>query len=137
MFGQWDKFTHSVEPSIEYLELYAVTITVILSIRKFENQRITLFCDIMSVVHMINNMSSSCKNCMVLIRHITLEGLIRIVRVFAKHVRTDLNGPSDALSHLQFQHFWRLTSEMGKVMVEHLRQLPTEFWPIEKIWLKN
>ena len=74
---------------------------------------------------------------MVLIQHITLEGLIRNVCVFAKHVRTDLNGPSDALSHLQFQRFWRLTSEMGKVMEEHPKQLPTEIWPIEKIWLKN
>ena len=61
MFGQWDEFTRSVEPSIEYLELYAVTIAVILWIWKFANQRITLFCDNMSIVHMINNMSSSSK----------------------------------------------------------------------------
>ena len=102
---QWDQFTGKVKSSIEYLELYAVTVTVLLWIWKFKNSRIRLFCDNESVVKMINKSSSNCKNCMVLIRIITLEALKNNVRVFARHVRTKLNDLSDTLSHLQFTRF--------------------------------
>ena len=56
-FGEWDGFTAQVEPSIEYLELFAVTVGVLLWIEKFQNQRIYIFCDNMSVVHMINKIA--------------------------------------------------------------------------------
>ena len=46
---------------------------------------------------MINNSTSSCKNCMVLIRIITAESILRNVRIFAKHVSTKNNGKADAL----------------------------------------
>ena len=137
VFGKWDQFTKNVEPSIEYLELFAVMTVVLLLIKRFRNKRVTLFCDNMSVVHMINGMSSSCRNCMVMIRKITLEGLLQNVRIFAKHVRTNQNGPSDALSRLQFQRFKRITLAAGKVMAETSECIPEDIWPIEKIWLKN
>ena len=95
--GRWSTFVGTVKPSIEYLELYAVTVLVLLWLKIFKNRRICLFCDNMCVVHMLNSMSSYCKNCMVLIRIITLQGLLNNTRVFARHVRTQDNGPSDAL----------------------------------------
>ena len=50
-FMPWDKkLIEDCEPSIVYLELYAVTIAVLLWIHKFKNKRIYLFCDNMSVV---------------------------------------------------------------------------------------
>ena len=42
------------KPSIEYLELYAVTAAVLTWIHQFKNRRIILFCDNQSVVDMIN-----------------------------------------------------------------------------------
>ena len=81
MIQPWNyKFLKEQEPSIEYLELFAVTAAVLSWLHKFRNMHIHLFCDNMSVVHMINNSSSTCKNCMVLIRKITLAGLFHNTR---------------------------------------------------------
>ena len=45
-FIGWDEFTNkSVNPSIEYLELFAVTVAVKLWIHHLKNSRIVLFCD--------------------------------------------------------------------------------------------
>ena len=71
-YGQWDKqFCEVHRPSIEYLELFAVLVGVLNWIKLFENHRIILFCDNEAVVNMINGSSSTCKNCMVLIRILT------------------------------------------------------------------
>ena len=56
------------KPSIEFLELYGIAISVLLWTRNFRNRCICLFCDNQSVVQMINTSSSSCKMCMKLIR---------------------------------------------------------------------
>ena len=102
-YAQWttDWFLQ-VEPSIEYLELYAVLVGVLNWIRFFKNKKVILFCDNMSVVSMINNSSSNCKNCMVLIRLLVAESICRNVRVYARHVGTKDNGKADALSRLDF-----------------------------------
>ena len=61
-FMQWDsQFIIDHEPSIEFLELYAVVIGIFLWIHKFKNKRIFLFCDNMSVVYMINKCTSFSK----------------------------------------------------------------------------
>ena len=92
MSQNWDKeFIAKYRPSIEYLELFAVTAAVLAWIHRFKNKRIILFCDNKSVVDMINLTSTSCKNCMVLIRVIVLKGLIENVRIFARHVPGVLN----------------------------------------------
>ena len=63
---KWDcEFMKRNEPSIEYLELFTVTVAVLNWIKLFPNRRVVLFCDNESVVHMINS-SSSCRNCMYL-----------------------------------------------------------------------
>ena len=135
--GRWDEFVEHVQPSIEYLELFAVAVSVLLWAKHIQNKRVFLFCDNMSVVYMLNNSTSSCKNCMVLIRIIMLESVKQNVRIFAKHVRTDLNGPSDALSRLQFDRFYRLTAAEGKVMEPVAELLPGSIWPISKIWMSS
>ena len=60
-------------PSIEYLELYGVTVAVMIWIKEFKNSKILLHCDNDSVCKMINKSSSNCKNCMVLIRLIVCD----------------------------------------------------------------
>ena len=76
MFGKWtDAFLNEKDPSIEYLELYTLVGMVMNLIHRFCNRRIILFCDNQTVVHMVNNMSSSCKNCIVLIRKLVLNSL--------------------------------------------------------------
>ena len=71
-----------------------------------------LFCDNMSAVHMVNNASAKCANCMVLIRCITLTCVKYNVRVFAKFVDTKSNGLADSLSRMEFTRFRKLCQDM-------------------------
>ena len=86
MYGIWGPVVADLDPSIQYLELYAQTAGILAWINRFKNRRVVIFCNNQSVVHMINNTSSSCSNCMVLIRIIVLYSLIYNVRIFAKYV---------------------------------------------------
>ena len=71
-YGRWSSiFMEQYSPSIEYLELFGVTVAVLLWLKNLKNRRICLFCDNKSVCSMINNSSASCGNCMILIRLIT------------------------------------------------------------------
>ena len=130
-YGQWSrKFMEVAQPSIENLELYGVMMAVYLWIDQFQNRRICLFCDNISVVHMINNSSSKYKNCMVLIRIIPLMSMTKNVRVFAKYVTSKDNAKADALSQLNFSKFWALDPGMSP----NPTKLPDDLWPISKIW---
>ena len=131
---QWDlDFMQRNEPSIEYLELYGVAIAVLNWLHKFKNRNIALFCDNQAVVHMINNSSLSCRNYMVLIRLIVLEGLLHNTRVFAWYVGTKENGKADALSRLDFDRFWRLSEGCMNPLST---VVPSQLRPMHKIWLK-
>ena len=71
MFRAWDTALMSrIKPHIEYLELYEDLAAVLTWIRRFKNQWVYLFC-----VHMINRSTSTCRNCKVLIRLLTLKSL--------------------------------------------------------------
>ena len=132
-YGKWDEeFCNKVEPSIDYLELFGVTVAVLNWLKLFKNSKIVLFCDNEAVVHMINNSLSRCKNCMVLIRIIVLESLVCNTRVFARYVRSKDNDKADALSRLQWDRFWSLA---GNDMNAVATQVPASIWPMEKIWM--
>ena len=131
---QWDDYVKEVQPSIEYLELYAVMVAVLLWIHKFKNRRIYLFCDNQSAVYMINSMSSTCKNCMVLIRILVLEGLRQNIKIFAKHVKSEANDFSDSLSRLQFNRFRSLVLQHNRKFNNEPTSIPECIWPISKIW---
>ena len=130
---QWDKSWFLEEnPSIEYLELFGVTVAILLWIKNYKNARIKLHCDNDSVCKMINKSTSSCKNCMVLLRIIVLESLIHNVKITAEWIATGDNGKADALSRMEFNRFWDLDHNMNPMSTPP----PESIWPIEKIWLK-
>ena len=130
---QWDPtFIQYCNPSINYLELYAVVVGVLLWIENYQNRRIVLFCDNMSVVHMINNNSSSCHNCMVLIRILVLHSLIHNVRVYATYIPSKKNKVADWLSHAKFYKF-RLYAAKNK-LDRKPQPIPEIMWPLEKLW---
>ena len=120
------------KPSIEYLELYAVAVGIMLWIHKFKNGRVLLHCDNESVCRMLNKSPTSCRNCMILIRLIVMECLRQNVHVTAEWVSTGDNGKADALSRMDIKRFHRL----GKNMDVSPTALPQEIWPIQKIWQK-
>ena len=74
------------QPSIEYLELYAVTVSIYLWLHEVRNKRIILSCNNESVVSMTNGCGLACHNCHQLIRLITLYCIRYNVRVFAHRV---------------------------------------------------
>ena len=129
----WDTwFMRSTKPSIEYMELFAVTAGILLWIGKFRNQKICIFCDNQSVVAMINNNSSSCANCMVLMRILVLESLVQNVKVVACYVRSKQNAKADALSRLKLDLFYKL---VGPFACQNPVSMPEAIWPISKIWI--
>ena len=86
--NSWSKEFLKTKPSIEFLESYAVAVSVLLWVKDYSNSRICIFCDNESVVKMIKNTVSGCKLCMKLVRLIILECMQWNVRLFAKHVRS-------------------------------------------------
>ena len=115
---QWDEnFIKRCKPSINYLELYAMTVAIYSWIHKFKNRRVYIFCDNMSVVQMVNNTTSSCKNCMVLLRIIVLKALTHNVKINVKHVPGKLNNFSDWLSRLEYKKFWQHAKATNKKFV--------------------
>ena len=84
MFGKWEPgFIKQYQPSIEFLELFALCSGIITWAERLQQTRVVVFCDNISVVHMVNNLSLSCHQCMKLIRMLTLNNLQHDRRVFA------------------------------------------------------
>ena len=136
MFQKWEEgYIHDCKPSIEYLELFAVAAGVLRWADCFSNRRVVLFCDNISVVFMINKASSSCKNCMVLIRMITLHCLVHNVRIFAKYISSGANKLADYLSRLRIQDFKQEAARIGLGLDQHSTAVPESLWPASKLWI--
>ena len=131
-FAKWlADFIEKSNPSIAYVELYALVAGILTWSHLLTNTRITVFCDNESVVKMTNHITSGSKNCMHLIRLLTLDNLKRNRRVFAKHIDTKSNSLADSLSRLQFRRFWRLAPQNTEKLPS---PLPGEIWPVDKIY---
>ena len=134
LFGKWEEnFIKMFDPSIEYLELFGIIAAILTWGHLIKNRRIVLYCDNTAVVGMINNMSSSCRNCMHLLRLLVLNNLINNRRVFAKYINTKANYLSDSLSRMQFSRFWRLAPEGMNPQPSKISPL---VWPPSKVWQK-
>ena len=132
MYGQWGpNFMLENEPSIEYLELFAVLASALSWLHRFKNRRITIFCDNQSVVAMINASMSSCKNCLQLLRHFILFSLKINTKVTAKYVASKDNRKSDQLSRLKIDQFKEENSDSDR----YPTPIPDDLWPMDKIWL--
>ena len=111
--GNWNaNFIQEQKPSIEFLELFALTIAMVSwsELRNdLDNCRITIFCDNEAVVNMVNNMASSCSQCQKLIRILALGGIRFNRKVTVRHVRLKQNMLLDALSRNDYRRFWRHT----------------------------
>ena len=103
LFSQWEEgYIAKFDPSIGYLELYGVVVTILTWGHLIQNKRIVIYCDNTAVVSMINNMTSSCQNCVFLLRDLELNNLINNYRVQVKFRNTKINFLTDSFSRLQF-----------------------------------
>ena len=134
-YGQWPPaFVKREKPSIEYVELFGLVVAAFIWADKLRNKRVLVYCDNQTVVTIVNNTTSSCKNCMVLIRLLVLKSLQCNFRLFAQYIRSKDNEVADSLSRLDFVRFNRLAH---KLKLNNTPQpLPNELWPATKIWVK-
>ena len=133
IFGQWeDGYIDKFKPSIEYLELYALVAGILTwqDDPRLNNCRVIVFCDNQAVVHMINNITSGCKNCMHLLRIMVLNGLRHNQRVFVKFVSTKNNFLADSLSRLKIDKFKKLLPSANV----YPDKVHPDIWPPSKIW---
>ena len=136
LLAEWEPEALALNLSINFLELYAVTVAVLLWGKHFANQKITLFCDNTSVVHMINNNTSKCANCLKLIRLIMFESLVnnRSIKVTAKHVSGVRNIYADLLSRLKYDKFRETARVYNKRFRGRPCQIPDCMWPVSKLF---
>ena len=135
---KWNaSFIKEKEPSIDFLELFALTAGLLMwsDDMDIKDKHVTIFCDNMSVVNMVNNILSSCKNCMFLLRKIMKNSLLKNYGVFVHHVGTKQNDLADTLSRGQYDRFWRICREKSKVMSRYPCAMPTEIWSPENYWI--
>ena len=134
--GKWSReFILNEKPSIRYLEMYALCAAIVTWAHKLTNTRVRIFCDNKGVCDAINDLSSGCKNCMILIRILVLNNMI-FNRVFVKYVESKKNDLADALSRDKITEFKRLARK--KFKINKLPDLVPSFMnPVEKIWVKS
>ena len=91
-FGLWGgDFIKTQKPSIQYLELFALCIGIYVWADKLQHKRVIIFCDNQAVVQMVNNYTSSCENCMRLLRLLVLKCLIQNLRITVRYIRSEEN----------------------------------------------
>ena len=132
-FGKWEPgYIEQFQPSIQYLELYALCVGIFAWQEKLANMRIRIFCDNDAVKQMVNHTTSGCKNSMLLIRLLVLNCIKYNRRITVQFVASKDNGLADALSRMEFNRFWR---NAPANMDCEPSELPAEIWPASKIWL--
>ena len=131
----WGKeFIKSQKPSIEFLELYALVAGIITWSQRLSNCRIIVKCDNQAVVQMINKLTSTCPQCMKLIRLLTLDGILRNRRVFVQYIRSRDNILPDALLRFHMDRFWKFAPRNMQLLPDTIH---TDIWPVEKVWFTN
>ena len=132
-FARWEHgYIEEFKPSIEYLELLALCIGIFVWRTRLTNMRVIVNCDNESVVHMVNNGVSTCKNCMYLLRLLCLNNLQYNRRVFAQHLYSEDNYLADSLSRMKFREFFR---RAPNYVDREPQPLPHELWPVSSIWV--
>ena len=127
-YGLWSDELISREPSIEFLELFALVVALVILENELVNRCIVIFCNNQAVVAMVNNTPSSCLSCMNLIRILVLNGLKFNTRVSVRYVKSKQNPLADSLSRNRMDIFYHTplgTSRLPSV-------IPDQMFPVEK-----
>ena len=130
MYGTWDPDFLKEEPSIEFLELYALVAAVLAWMDRYKNKRVILFCDNQGVVSMVNKTTLSCKNCMNVIRLFVLHCMKLNTRVFARYVKTRENTRADQLSRGKLRLFKSMNPQYGR----YPTPVPELLIPVSKVF---
>ena len=134
-FSKWENnFVERENPSIDFLELYALCVAVAIWSNFLANRRVTIFCDNQGVMGMINKTATGGKNSMNLIRRLVLSNLKNNTRIKVEFIKSEDNILADSLSRFDFDRFWK---HAPKNTLQFPDGLPQELWPLSKIWEKE
>ena len=124
----WPKLWHEtgLTTDITVLELFPIVVAIEIWGSELKNKKIKFFCDNMSVVHIINKMSSKSVVVMKLIRYLTLLCLKFNIVVKSSHIEGKRNQICDALSRFQWTKFRLLAPKADKSP----REVPSHLWEI-------
>ena len=129
--GCWGKnFMAKHKPSIQFLELYAISIAIHLWAKDLSNSRVVLFTDNKTAQDVLNSSSSSCKQCMKLIRSNVMTELKFNVRFFAQYVEGFKNNRADDLSRGKIKRFLKSNPQATTTG----ETLPGELYPVDRVW---
>ena len=108
ILGQWEHgYIKKADPSIEYLELFALCAGIFTWADQLQNCKIIIYCDNQAVISMVNNLTSGCKKCMVVLRLPILNGLYYSRRILVRYVKSRDNILADSLSRGKLDIFWK------------------------------
>ena len=131
-YGLWSQeFLAHFNPSIEYLEMFALCVGIFMWKCKLSNRKIAIYCDNTSVRDAVNDSSSKNKMTMTLVRLLILECLKFNIRVFVQYIKSSKNVLADSLLRANFENFWDHAPEGTCLTPE---KIPRELWPVEKLW---
>ena len=111
--------------SMTYLELFPITLAMLVWGDKLANSKLILHCDNLGVVGIINKQSSRCPHIMSLLRKLVLTCLKHNIMVRSCYINTKANIVSDALSRFQWARFAAAAPNASKVpsAIRHLLPL--------------
>ena len=123
------------DPSIEYLKLLALCVVVFCWCDSLKNRRIIFFCNNQSAVTMVNNTTSKCKNCMILLRMLVVRSLEFNMRIFCRWVMGSKNIRAELLSRQRINGFKNYIKKNNLKTEDQPSQLPIDLWPASKLWM--
>ena len=83
-------------------------------------------------MYMVNDMSTGEPECMKLIRLLALNNLRINRRVTVEYVKSAENVLADSLSRGEYDRFWKHAPEGTN---RYPDSLPSQLWPIDKLWV--
>ena len=127
-YGMWDRqFFSAFNPSINFLELFAVVVTIVSLGGSLVNKRVHVYSDNTPTGEAVTKGTSPSKQMMMLIRIITLFCMHNSITLVPLYVEGKLNCHTDLLSHLQMPRFLQLLKDQ--------EDMPSESWtPDHQIW---
>ena len=109
MWDKWDAhFMQQHDPSIDFLELFAVLVAVYAWSPYFANKHVIVHSDNQPTVAVVNAKTSNSDSMLVLIRFLTLHCMLNNIKLTSQFVPGTSNQRADALSRLQFSRFHQL-----------------------------
>ena len=85
----------------------------------------------MAVVHMVNNLMSSCRNCMFLLQILALNGLCFSRQICVKYIKSADNYLADSLSRGLIDKFKHLAPASVN---EYPDKINSKLWPLSHLW---